>query len=270
MNQWKWCVEVDGKVVKGWYFDNGKWYHLDENTGVMNTGWFQDKDQRWYYLDEQNGDLKTGWIQLKNVWFFLEPSSNGYMGECYVNRTATIDGKSYSFDVNGHLIEDSLVSDSCVNFVKEYEAFYNKAYYDGTGYTDAQLTIGYGTTKASVPEAFENGINSTITEEKACYYLKQEIDKMAKIIKSDLDSKGISLTQSQQDALYSFSYNCGESALLNSTLYRNICNGVRDKYTITSNFQAWSMAGGKRLDGLYKRRTAEANIFNNGIYDSTH
>jgi len=41
MSQWKWCLtDNDGKVIKGWYQDKWKWYHLDENSGVMNTGWF--------------------------------------------------------------------------------------------------------------------------------------------------------------------------------------------------------------------------------------
>lgn len=284
MNQWKWCItDSQGKVIKGWYKDDdSNWYFLNDE-GVMQTGWIQDKDGKWYYLYPQNttnyginyptGAMVVDWVKLGDYWYYFLKESDSSKGEFkgqMVTGDRMINGKSYTFDKNGHMLDDTLVSDNCVNFVKEYEAFFNHAYYDGTGYTDAQLTIGYGTTKASVPEAFNDGVDSTITEEKACYYLKQEIEKMAKIIKADLDSKGVSLIQSQQDALYSFSYNCGESALLNSTLYRNICNGVRDKDTITANFQAWSMAGGKRLDGLYKRRTAESKIFNEGIYDSTH
>lgn len=263
MNQWKWCLtDSNGKVIKGWYFDNGKWYHLDENTGVMNTGWFQDKDQRWYYLDEQNGDLKTGWIQLKNIWFYLEPSSNGYMGECYVDRTATIDGKSYSFDVNGHLIDDSLVSEDCINFVKGYEAFYSYKYDDGTGV----ITQGYGCIGDEIADWGDN-----ITEQQASNRLKKLINNnYAKPIKDDLDSKGVILSQSQQDSLYSCAYNIGVSSLLNSTLYRYIVNGGRDASTIQSYFCMWSKAGGKVMQGLYKRRIAEANIFNNGIYDSIH
>lgn len=259
MNQWKWCVEVDGKVVKGWYFDNGKWYHLDENTGVMNTGWFQDKDQRWYYLDEQNGDLKTGWIQLKNIWYYLEPSSNGYMGECYVNRTATIDNKSYSFDVNGHLIEDSLVSSKLVDFVKSFEGFFPNKYYDCVGV----LTQGYGMTGDEIAN-----LPNEISEETASNMLKDLINKKyAKTIKNDLNSKGITLNQNEFDALVSFAYNCGIDALLNqSTLYKNVCNGVKDSNTILANFQSWSNGGGKRIEGLYRRRTKEANIFNNADY----
>ena len=266
MNQWKWCVEIDGKVIKGWYQDtnNDKWYHLNESTGVLDTGWFQDKDSRWYYLDEQNGDLKTGWIQLKSVWFYLESSSNGYMGECYINRTAIIDSRSYTFNENGHIIEDSNVSDSlvsedCISFVKSFEGFFPNKYYDCVGV----LTQGYGLTGKEIAN-----LPDEITEEQASNLLKELINSnYAQVIKDDLDSKGITLTQNEFDALCSFAYNCGTDALLHqSTLYRNVCNGIKDADTILTNFQSWSNGGGKRIEGLYRRRTKEANIFNNADY----
>jgi GH24 family phage-related lysozyme (muramidase) len=272
MNQWKWCLtDNSGKIIKGWYQDDkGTWYHLNNDTGILDTGWFKDKDNRWYYLDEQNGDLKTGWIQLKSIWFFLEIDSNGYMGECYVNRTAIIDSKEYSFDSNGHLIEDntndSLVSEDCISFVKGFEKFYSYKYDDGTG----TITQGYG----AVGNEIANW-GDTITEEEASEELKTVINSnYAKPIKEDLDNKGVTLTQSQQDSIYSMAYNIGVSSLLNSTLYRYICNGGRDTSTIQSYFCMWSKATingvSTTLQGLYKRRVAESNIFNYGTYDSTH
>ena len=259
MSQWKWCVTDDsGKVIKGWYVDNNKWYHLDETTGVMNTGWFLDKDNRWYYLDEKNGDMKTGWIQLKEIWYYFEPNSNGYMGECYANRTAVINGKEYVFDVNGHMLEERLVTDSLINFIKSWEGFSATPYYDEVGV----LTLGYGMTGEEI-----QGI-SAVTEEQATEMLKDWINnKYAPVIKSDLDSKGITLPQNEFDALVSFAYNCGIDGLINqSTLYKNVVAGVRDSATITSNFQAWSNGGGMRIEGLYRRRTKEAAMFLNADY----
>lgn len=115
----------------------------------------------------------------------------------------------------------------------------------------------------------------TITEQQASDRLKELINNnYAKHIKADLDSKGISLTQYQQDALYSCAYNIGVSSLLNSSLYRYIVNGGQDADTIQSYFCMWSKATingvSTTLVGLYKRRVAESNIFNNGVYDSTH
>jgi len=47
MSNWKWCAtDLDGKIIKGWYQDGSKWYHLSEETGTLDTGWFKDKNNR--------------------------------------------------------------------------------------------------------------------------------------------------------------------------------------------------------------------------------
>ncbi len=290
-DKWFYYDENGNLVRNNWNQSKGNWYYLDETgqmvngswkeinlswyyfypTGIMAAAcWIQDND-RWYYVDT-NGAMQTGWIQLNNVWYYLiessNPSQGEYKGVMISNCTRIINGKEYTFNEDGSLKNNfcsGTVSEDLVNFVKSYEGFSAKAYYDGTGYTDAQLTIGYGTTKASVPEAFPNGINSTCTEAEACEWLKQEIDKMAWTIKCKLTTYNIDLNQNQFDALCSFSYNCGTNALFSSTLWKNIISGCRDS-TLKTNFQAWSKAGGATLKGLYNRRTEEYEIFANANY----
>ncbi|MBN1059563.1 cell wall-binding protein [Clostridium botulinum] len=256
MTQWKWCVEgQDGKVIKGWYEESGNWYYLNDE-GVMQTGWVKDKDELWYYMNS-NGVMQTGWIELKGVWYYLEESSTGYKGKCYIDCTATINGKQYTFDKDGHMLENSLVSEACINFIKSWEGFFAKPYYDMVGV----LTLGYGMTGNEI-----KGLSS-ITESKASDMLKDLINnKYAQIIKKSLDDKNISLKQNEFDALVSFAYNCGTAGLLGSTLYKNIVAGIRDKNTIISNFQAWSNGGGKRIEGLYRRRMKEAAMFLDSDY----
>lgn len=252
MSQWKWCaVDDNGKVIKGWYQENNNWYYLNDQ-GVMQTGWVKDLDGRWYYLDT-NGTMKTGWIQDKDKWYYLEPNSNGYKGSMYVNGTYLIDKKSYSFDSNGVWIQNNnLVSQECIDFIKSWEGFYPEPYVDCVGV----LTLGYGMTGDEI-----KGLSS-VTEPQASEMLKNLINtQYANVIKSDLDDKGVTLTQNEFDSFASFSYNCGTGALLGSTLYRNVVAGVRDPDTITANFQAWSNGGGQRIEGLYRRRTKEAAMF---------
>ncbi len=259
MSNWKWCVQgTDGKVIKGWYEDNGTWYYLNDE-GIMQTGWIKDKDGRWYYLDE-SGAMKTGWLKDKNKWYYLETNSTGYKGQMYGNCITTIDGKPYRFDSTGAWIENSLVSSKCIDFIKSWEGFIKegKKYYDCVGV----LTQGYGLTGDEIKNLPEQ-----ISESEAAALLKKVVNnKYAKAIKDDLDSKGICLKQHEFDALVSFAYNCGTAGLLGSTLYKNVIAGIRNKDTITSNFQAWSNGGGKRIEGLYRRRTKEAAMFLNGDY----
>ena len=255
------------KKVKNenWIKDNsGKWYCYDNGQPIKGE-WVEDEEGRWYYLDAKDGAMRTGWFQTRfnNHWFYAYkesvPSQGVYQGMIAIDCTIEIDGKSYSFDKDGHWIENaSLVSDECINFIKAWEGFYPNKYVDCVGV----LTQGYGLTGDEIKD-----LPDTITEKQASDILKDLVNnKYAKVIKQDLDSKGITLKQNEFDALVSFTYNCGTSALLGSTLYKNICAGVRDVNTIKSNFQAWSNGGGKRLEGLYRRRTKEANMFNNADY----
>jgi lysozyme len=237
--QWTWCL-------------------VDESTNNLMTGW-QEVEGKWYYLNT-NGTLFTGWLQDKGKWYYLlkesRPDEGKYKGEMLCSCSQTIDGKDYTFNSNGEL-EESLVSDAIVDVIKYYEGFSATPYYDEVGVK----TLGYGMTGEEI-----EGIAS-VTEEEATQMLKDWIDKKyAPVIKADLDNKGIGLTQNQFDALVCMAYNVGTGGVLGSTLYKNICAGVRDSDTILANFTAWSKAGGRTLLGLYRRRRTEANIFLTGNY----
>lgn len=246
MSKWKWCVEDDnGKIIKGWYQDKDKWYYLNDE-GIMQTGWLKDKDGIWYYL-ELDGSMQTGWLKDNGKWYYLEPTSNGYKGSMYCNCTKVIDGKEYKFNSSGAWIEDCLVSNSLIEFIKSFEGYSSKVYKCSAGVS----TIGYGTTRK---ECVSKG---TCTKEQATQWLKEDIEVVAKAIKD----KGITLKQHEFDALVSFAYNCGTGALFGSTLWKNVKAGIRTESLIKSYLQVWSYAGKKKLQGLYNRRTKEANMF---------
>lgn len=239
------------------YEKDGKWYYFDDNCYMVSNKWVLYND-KWYRLGE-DGAMLTGWFQnTDGLWYYLD-IAKGYM---YSNCRILIDGEYYSFDSHGHWIEneEGAVSEQAIDFIKSWEGFYSEPYYDCVGVK----TLGYGMTGEEI-----RGLDY-VTEEQATSMLKDWINrKYAPIIKNDLDSQGIVLKQNEFDALVSFAYNCGTSktnGLLGSTLYRNICNGVRDSETITANFQAWSNSGGKRIEGLYRRRTKEAAMFLYGDY----
>ncbi|AGX43263.1 lysozyme [Clostridium saccharobutylicum] len=263
MPQWKWCVEgLDGKVMKGWYEDNGAWYYLNDQ-GIMQTGWIQDTDKRWYYLDETTGAMQTGWIQLKGIWYYLEPNSNGYMGSCYIDCTSIIDGKTYAFDKDGHLIENKALSDKGAEFVSSWEGFSSTWEDVGDGY----WTIGIGTATSGTlgKQLYASGITSC-TKEQAYKWLEQECSSCYEAIKGKLDANNITLAQNQIDALISMAYNIGACGLVDSTLFKNILNGVTDEATIRSNFEAWDKCNGVVWDGLKKRRDSEADLYLNADY----
>lgn len=70
------------------------------------------------------------------------------------------------------------------------------------------------------------------------------------------------ITQGQYDALISFTFNVGTTALAKSTLVRKLNAG--DCLGAAREFDRWVYAKGKRLTGLVKRRAAERAMFEQG------
>jgi lysozyme len=114
-------------------------------------------------------------------------------------------------------------------------------------------TVGYGTTRIDGHPVLEG---LTITKAQAEEYLANDVVQFEDIIKVLVR---IPLNQNQFDALVSFTYNLGGSALESSTLLRKL---NRKEYTLAANeFLKWIRAGGKELPGLIARRAAEKELF---------
>lgn len=71
-------------------------------------------------------------------------------------------------------------------------------------------------------------------------------------------------SQQQFDAMVSFAYNLGETALRGSTLLR--LHNAGDYAGAAQQFGRWNHAGGRVLAGLTRRRAAEAAVYANGDY----
>lgn len=92
---WKY-VSDDGKSYeKGWITLGGITYHLDEETGVMDTGWYQDHDSNWFYLGAK-GAMAKGWVQVGTNWYYMNPKK-GYMQTGWVQ----VDSKWYYLHKTG-------------------------------------------------------------------------------------------------------------------------------------------------------------------------
>lgn len=70
------------------------------------------------------------------------------------------------------------------------------------------------------------------------------------------------ITQDQYDALLSFTFNLGETALARSTLLRKVNAG--DCLGAVAEFPRWNRIKGKVSRGLTIRRAAEAELFKKG------
>lgn len=116
-------------------------------------------------------------------------------------------------------------------------------------------TIGYGTT--IYPSGIKVKKGDKITKEQALEYLNSDVDKFA--IQVD-KLVVLQLNQNQQDALISFAYNVGIGNLKSSTLLKKVNSGAPCK-EIQAEFAKWNKANKKVLNGLVRRRAAEATLY---------
>ena len=69
----------------------------------------------------------------------------------------------------------------------------------------------------------------------------------------------VPLEQNQFDSLISWTFNLGPTNLKNSTLLKVLNNKNYDE--VPTQIKRWNKAGGKVLQGLVRRREAEALLF---------
>lgn len=147
------------------------------------------------------------------------------------------------------------ISQNGIDFIKSHEGLQLKAYLDAV----KVWTIGYGNTYHA------NGINvkkgDQITKEQAEELLRMTLKEFVEGVNEAVKAP---LTQSQFDALVSFSYNVGLGSLGSSTLLKKV-NKTPSDPTIRNEFMKWNKGRVKGLlkvlPGLTKRRKEEADLY---------
>lgn len=142
---------------------------------------------------------------------------------------------------------DMNISAEGLSLIKKFEGCELKAYRCAANV----LTIGYGSTKG-VTEDME------ITQEEAESLLQEEMHEYEGYIN---DMVKVPLEQHQFDAMVSWVFNLGSGNLSSSTLLKKLNNSEYDE--VPAQIRRWNKAGGKVLDGLIRRREAEAKMFMN-------
>lgn len=146
-------------------------------------------------------------------------------------------------------------SDAAIKFIKQYESYNRTCYKDGDRYS-----IGYGTL---CDKDHTGGKTHTIEEIDASEALAEELPE----IEEAVNSMGLSLTQSQFDALVSFSYNNGTAWIYGNGIWKSAVTGKKTGNDFLYAIGLWSNDSAGFSYGLMKRRLAEANMYLNGIYD---
>lgn len=136
--------------------------------------------------------------------------------------------------------------------VSYYEGVSNKAYIDPVGI----WTICYGETKGVSKGDYK-------TDEECLDSLAEELTehhkKMVMYIKTPISEK-------EEAAYLSFTYNVGVGAFSKSTLLKKLNSGGR--VGACNQLLRWDKAGGKKLKGLTLRRESENKLCLEGVKES--
>jgi GH24 family phage-related lysozyme (muramidase) len=148
-----------------------------------------------------------------------------------------------------------------IDFIKAREGFVSKAYNDYS-----QFSIGYGS-HCQLSE-YPDGI----TETQADILLRLELQDAEKELNAFLSQNGLTLSDTQYDALASFTYNVGSDWMKSGyRLSSLLCSRSYSENDFASAFGIWChvTSGGTTSinDGLINRRIREMCLFLYGKYD---
>ena len=116
-------------------------------------------------------------------------------------------------------------------------------------------TIGWGNTYYQDKKPVKQG--DKVTQDQADELFEMIMNEFAIEVRNALTKE---VNENQFSALVCFAYNVGIGNLKKSTLLRKV-NVNPDDETIASEFAKWNKAGGKVLNGLVRRRKAEADLY---------
>jgi GH24 family phage-related lysozyme (muramidase) len=154
---------------------------------------------------------------------------------------------------------DRTLSAAGARLIAKFEGFSAQLYDDPAGH----CTIGYGhlvhkgPCNGSEPSRFASGL----TQSEARQLLRADARPAGNAVNALVK---VPLSQPQFDALTSFVYNLGPGNLASSQLLRRLNNGEYD--AVPEELAKWVNAGGRRLEGLVRRRGAEGKVFATGRY----
>lgn len=139
------------------------------------------------------------------------------------------------------------LSDNGARLIAEFEGFRSRPYRDAVGV----WTIGYGSTRGVGPNT------PAISKTQALGRLKAEVTST---YGRAVDRLRLPLNQNQYDALCSFTYNLGPGILGPDRTIGRLLRQKRFKDAADAML-LYDKAGGRRLEGLTRRRRAERALF---------
>jgi len=150
------------------------------------------------------------------------------------------------------------ISAEGIQLIKDFEGLRLEAYIDVAGVA----TIGYGHTASVRRSDAVHKPRKRITEQEAEDLLRMDLEWAEACVRKHVRKP---LKQNHYDALVSFTYNLGCTALRKSSVLKHVHRG--DDFKASESFMLWVKAWSPKqqrlvtLNGLVRRRKAERILF---------
>lgn len=178
------------------------------------------------------------------------------------------DGGDSGIEGGGGSPADGYASNKMIRFLKGWEGFASKEYYDSGGV----LTWGYGVTKINEPDYWEKLKPSPCSEKTASIVLIELIhNRYGKPLANRMKADGVDLTSlppHKFDAFLDLCYNGGLGSVTSSPMYHKFLANPNGK-DVADGWEDWYIRDdkGNVLQGLINRRKQEKNMFLSGTYE---
>lgn len=245
-------------------YDKNRWDLIGKEAKAMGFEWGGDFKS---FVDKPHLQMTFGYTESQLL--ALVNKGTLIQGTTYVQLTNKT-SQSQSWYSKGLINPPMRISANGIEFLRRCEGFRDHVYDDAnpnvpnptrwTGF----LTIGHGhrLTNAEV-EAYRRGtyqFQNGITEAQAETLLRNDITRTQNAINNFVTT---TLTQQQFDATVSYVFNAGQGNTLSMNFGTQINNGnltaaAMEMDIVTSN--------GVRVRGLFRRRNAEHDLFQNNVY----
>ena len=156
------------------------------------------------------------------------------------------------------------ISDSLIKFIESWEGFVSGPNASGAHGVDYwNTTIGYGHVMG---DGNDSGISFPLTKATAETLLKSDLSKLY-IAPVKKEFAGVTLKQNQFDCLVDLSYNLGPYCWSHTcpTFTADVKAGA-SAGKISQDLMNLCHCGGTVCTGLQRRREADAEMYNNGVY----
>lgn len=97
--------------------------------------------------------------------------------------------------------------------------------------------------------------NKRYTDKECDALTKRDLERIASQVNPHIK---VPATETQRAAIYSFAYNVGANATINSTLLKKL--NAKDYVAMCAELKRWIYAGGRKWKGLMNRRDVEYEV----------